>query len=373
MKVNMRTYLIALMLLISYEAAAVEYRTAELKRLTTALGINTMTLTEGDQIVSAKSIDVHVRLYQGVVTHVGRKLFADEMWMVSKPAILDFLERYFLSLQFPASGRPASHMLDEDHVKFVRGGTATIATINEDDNFTLNFSGNHYVVKWTRDDKTIVEVNFPANYQLISGENKADAEKWLQVDVCQGVYADVLPLCPDKSMLKATAQEGYYIMKGNFYLTPQINDNLYFKEEGAEAYALVNDENFLVESCANIMLQPTPGEGYTLDVTQNIYGLNQNTFSIPLNKWISWCKSKDCELFFGIKEIVDGELHGCVIAKSTTMGYNHMLNVAIPLTAVGQGRGDIKAKLYCFIPTDNITNLFDENSHPTNPKLYIPE
>lgn len=369
----MRTWLIALMLLMTYEAAAVEYRTAELKRLTSALGIDTKTFAEGDQIVSAKNIDVHVRLYQGVVTHVGRKLFADEMWLVSKPAILDFLERYFLSLQFPASGRPATHMLDEDHVKFVRGGIATIATINENDNFALSFSGNHYVVKWTRDDITVVEVNFPANHQLISGENKADAEKWLQMDVSQGVYANALPASPDEAMLKATAQKGYYIMKGNFYLTPQINDNLYFKKEGTGTYTLVNDENYLMESCANIMLQPTPGEGYTLNVSQNIYGLKQKNFTISLNKWISWCKSKDCELFFGVEEISDDVLRGCLIARNSTMGYNHMLNVKIPLTTVGQGRGDIEAKLYCFIPTDNITDLFDENNHPATPKLYIPE
>ena len=160
-----------------------QFRTSELRRLATVLSIDTSQLTDGYSHPVANGLTLTVHQERQTIDHIGLQLFSPEIRSLGQSPVFDFLERYFLQLKYPPTVKSASNMLRDDQFRFLKGSMATIDEIRPTDDFAFNNDNHRYTATWNRDGKALLSVSFPVEYELISGENKIEAEDNLLSDI----------------------------------------------------------------------------------------------------------------------------------------------------------------------------------------------
>lgn len=321
--------------------AQVSYRTSELKRLASVLSLDETTIaSNGSHYLTAANKPIVVRVSDGIVNHIGIRLFSDEMRSLEKSPILDFLERYFLQLSYPPKSVTAANMVRDDQFRFLQGSLASVSCLQPTDGFSYSFDQNQYVAVWTRNGSALLEVSFPVEYELISGENKIEAENNIIADIQKATIA------------KDTVDEKNN--RSDFYLVPDLSSKLYFDKGQLIINGLLQEQ-----SSANLMLTTAVEGDYRLAMTQVSYGFKKTTAEVPLGQWISFCKNSGCQLYFGIDHVEqNGTVCGVVLAVNQTENYNHVMTVKVPMSLYDMRKGTIEAWLYPYIPTHNVRDMF---------------
>ena len=349
-----------------------QFRTQELRRLATELHIDQQQLVEGNNHPVANGRQLSVRMTDGTIDHVGLLLFSEQVRSISGRApVLDFLERYFLQLQYPPRTKTTANMMRDDQLRFATGSLETINQLRQTDDFTYNCSDNRYHATWTRRGKPFLSVSFPVEYELISGENKIEAENNIMADIKRAVPAQPMSV-PDAGLLvKAGRGDAYYILRGDHYISRDLNGNLYYQRQNQDL-RLVSGVTHLAESAANLMLSPMAEGSYDLNVTQVSYGFKKTVFDVPLQSWLAFCQSTGCQLYFGVDRIEqDGSVSAVVLAVNQTENYNHVLTVTIPFAVLDQQQGTISARLYPYVPTHNVKNMFGDYKVSRRKQKYL--
>ena len=216
--------------------AQVTYRTAELERLSSVLGINSTVLpADGYCYQTVKGRQIVIGVKARVVSHIGLQLFNEDVRRLDRSPIFDFLERYFLQLNYPPVSTTTNNMVRDDQFRFLRGSLATVSEIKPKDSFGYSLEQNTYTATWKRNDRDILQVSFPAEYELISGENKKEAEENIAADILQ------------TEAVIDTVRESE--LPAAFYLLPEISARLYFRK-GRLTVSSSRQE----QSAANMML-----------------------------------------------------------------------------------------------------------------------
>lgn len=319
----------------------VSYRTSELKRLASVLSLDESAIaSDGSHYLTTANKPIVVRVSNGMVSHIGIRLFSDEMRNLEKSPILDFLERYFLQLNYPPKSVSAANMVRDDQFRFLQGSLASVSDLEPSDGFSYSFDQNQYTAVWTRNGSALLEVSFPVEYELISGENKIEAENNIMADI-------------QKTVIKKDIVDEKSNLSG-YYLVPMFSSRLYFDKGQLVVNGLLQEQ-----SAANLMLTTAVEGDYRLAMTQVSYGFKKTTADVPLDQWISFCKSSGCQLYFGIDHIEqDGTVSGVVLAVNQTENYNHVMTVKVPMSLYDERKGTIEAWLYPYIPTHNVRDMF---------------
>ena len=326
------------------------YRTSELKRLAAVVSLPEDSIRNGYNHPVTGNLKMTVFCQSNTIEHIGVYLFADEVRALSKSPIFDFLERYFLQLRFPPTMKTARNMLRDDQFKFLTGTINTVNELRLTDAFTFDYDKNRYVATWSRDGKKLLSVTFPVEYELISGENKIEAENNLQADI-------------QRTVVKKDNKEGSRLF--SHYISKDITSRLYYKND-----SLVSDSRHPAETLANMMLSlKAPGD-YSIRLTQMSYGFRKNVFEVPLRQWIAFCQESGCKLYYGIDNIsADGTVNAVVIAVNESENYNHVLTVCASPQLLANRRGTVEAHLYSYVPTHNVMSLFGKY-RKSNPKTF---
>lgn len=339
MKIRTNIILTALLLVPLSIVGQPTFRTQELKRLATTLAIEKTDLHEGYNLLTVKGMPVTVHVKENTVDHIGRQLFPEDVRSIDSSPIFDFLERYFLQLQYPSVVTNASNMIRDDQFRFLKGNLRSVGDILPTDAFDYVCDRSRYTATWSRDGIVLLSVSFPAEYQLISGENKVEAENHLMADILNATVDD-----EEEPVSTVYAQ----------YISSDFTNQLYF-----DAGTLISSEAHPAETSANMMLsQQTPGD-YSLRISQVVYGFNKKEFLVPLRQWIAYCQASGCKLYYGVENISDaGDIQAVVLAVNEAENYNHVLTVDIPALAISSRQGTIPAHLYSYVPTHNVRSLF---------------
>ena len=362
------TLLICFLTPVSVEGSTT-YRSLKLKQLVSALRLNADTLRDGETVFTINNRQVKVSVANHTVTAVGYHLFSDELKALARTPILDFLERYFLQMDYPVADRPTDRMLREDRFKFEKGSRATVATLRSDDAFSYNYELRRYVATWTRNGQPLLVVSFPADHELISGENKIESENNIEGHIRSAHVGSSKAV--SEGLLSPTVQKDYYIRKGGTYLNDMLSSTLYYQQH-AGAYHLLSDVSHPLESAANLMLNTDVAADCQLKIKQVMYGYKKKFFEVSLRNWIAYCQNSGCELYYGVESFTDNLIKASVIAVNTAENYNHVLFVNIPLSVIENKAGVIEAQLETFIPMHNVRNLFDKYHKTKNKerKMY---
>ncbi len=333
------------------------FRTAELERLISELHIDANSLHEGIQTFDVNNQKVSVVVARNMVQSVGYQLFSDEMKTAINSPALNFLERYFLQMTYPQSDRPCDRMLREDRVIFKKGSLATVATIRPDDAFSLNYNQKWYQASWSRDDKDILAISFPAVHELISGETKIESENNVENDIINVNIENLHQV--DESELLPTQQKNYLLKRGGTYMNNLFTSEIYYQRQN-DSLVLVSDVSHPLESVANMMIDPAFHSSLNLKLQQVLYGYKRKSFVVPMKSWIAYCKNNGCELYYGIESFDKDGVKATVVAVNTTENYNHILYLSIPVEAIDTGKGDISGTLQAFIPMHNVKSLLSK-------------
>ena len=342
-------YIISFLLFSTSATAQVKFRTSELQRLAKTLNIDASTLPEGFSHPTAKGLHLTIRVEDQMVDHIGLQLFSDDIRSVGNSPIFDFLERYFLLLKYPPSVKTANLMMRDDQFQFLNGSLNTIDDLRPTDGFSYNYDKHRYTATWNRDGQTLLSVSFPVEYELISGENKIEAEENLQ-----------------RAVRKAVVRKQQDNRQQNDTYLDLFSNRLYFA--GAQ---LIASSQHPAETAANMMLSTNAPGNYSLSTTQISYGFKRKVFDVPLRQWIAFCQNNGCQLYFGVENMEsNGDISAVVLAVNESENYNHVLTVTIPADIIDHRQGALKVRLYPYIPTHNVMNMF-ATYRKSNPKNYI--
>lgn len=294
----------------------------------------------------------------------------DEAQKASKdiPAIsvvFDFVERYLAELQGMNATEQSSRM-ERDDVRITKGRIENLARIDDSSSLAFAEENNRYSLAVFNAKSPIIEISFPASCQLMTGQNLKQLEDNLFVGLDNYSYRIVDTLTTEISELKPL-HDNYYMKPGGAYQIDDINSNLYLINSDG-GLQLVFDADHPLESCHNLLLSElSPGE-VSLELVVRKYGLKKEQRTLPLKLWLSYLKVLGCNIYIGIEEMGTNSIRVAFFAVNNIFKYNHVMNVEVPYTVFKDRKGTVTGDLNLFVPTHNISALFDELNEASDDK-----
>lgn len=255
-----------------------------------------------------------------------------------------------------------------DNVIIEEGQLENLSLINSQTSLYMSMKDGRGILSIMNEDVPIICISFPMSYQLIKQKNQIELEKMLIKDLKTFTTGETAPKEVNRSRLMRTAPS-LFVKKGNSYYLDAINNDLYYQEDTKQQLALVCSIDYLLESVSNILLEENANCRFTLDMSIHRYGFKTDSLQVDLNKWIAYCKDSGCELFVGIKKINTKSVCATVFAVNHCFNYNHVVNVDLPITVLENKKGTLKADTYIYIPTHNLSGLFEELNFVTKKRL----
>ena len=349
MKQRILHIIIGLMVVLT-TAAQTQFRTSELRRLASVLAIDASQLPEGYSQLTANGNLLTIHSDKQTVDHIGLQLFSPEMRKASSSRIFDFLERYFLQLKYPPKVKSTANMLRDDQFRFLQGNLSVVDNLSTSDDFTFSNDNLRYIATWTRQGRVLLSVSFPVEYELISGENKIEAEENLLSDI-------------QKTQVKSQKED---LQRNDNYINECFSNRLYLQNG-----RLISSSHHPAETLANLMLSTQARGQYDIKVTQISYGFQKKVFQVPLRQWIAFCQNNGCQLYFGIEDLDEkGNMSAVVLAVNQAENYNHVLTVTTNTDVIDARKGIIEVRLYPYVPTHNVMNMF-ASYRKSNPKTFV--
>lgn len=344
------------------------YRTDMLERMAIAMKITMQldTLKDGEYYrhlyYNRRPITVIVE--KGEIVHLGYSVFTPNIRRAMNSPVCNFLERYALGITLPLKREKSiARQLDEDGVFFRGGDFGTFRQLENDTSYVVgleNLNGKRYTVSWQKDGQTRLSINFPIEHDLLAGTEVLENERRIVGCIQRSSDTCRTQQLADSTRLKLTWQGKYFILPGDFYYMKQLNSNRYYEKTDKGNYRLFFHPGYVLESLSNLMTTATIENDYDMEIRQVKYGFAQDTVKVKLNQWLNFCLEEGCKGYFGIigidKDIADCEL----VMMNPTMGYLHLMRMAIDITTLDDRRGLIKARLNSYITTTRVKYLFGE-------------
>ena len=289
----------------------------------------------------------------GRIIHIGLPIFGTEARKHFQPQIIDFLERYNLYLRLlnptEQSEIIRDRKLEIDVEKFLQ--------VDSTYDFSISYDGNRYVASWKKDSLPVCTLSFENSFSLILGMNIAESQQFFFEDVSK--HTDTSLVAMTKNNLALSDNKKFLIQKGENYMIEGMKSDLYFWRKDTMA---IHSPLSPVESIYNVFAGIVENQ-YVLDITQNLYGFETRNYNVPLKIFVNYCLSYNCKPFVGIEKLEEGLLKATVIYVNIDFGYNHLLYIEFPVSALETQTGIVKAKLNTFIPTHNIKNMYNEHKN----------
>lgn len=305
---------------------------------------------------------------QGVITHIGIKLFDREMIAKHSSLLYPFVERYFLELLLMPNNQEIATKMKMERVKITSSIHPMLAVkegirkICVDFSSNLSFSilcrNNRYLFSCLDKNRELLEMSFPVRYELIGGYTKLEAESSFYPDLLMYKEAEYIPV--NETELFAN-KDSLYSFNEDYYLTEDIISTSYYNKVKNHVVP-VFASNRLAESVYNLF-NTGYDWGVEAEVNQNMYGGKKQSYNVPLSKLIRFLNQQNCLIYTGIQKYDKSTISGSLMAVNMELGYQHLMMFSFPKDLIDHPKNhQVKIKMYSFIPIHNISSLFDNNS-----------
>ena len=309
---------------------------------------------------------------KGTINHVGIKLF-DRRIIADYPSpVYLFVERYLLWVLLMKDEPAIKERLKEDRVLFRFGMKLndkiylnlkqSLREIKQDQSFIITTDNSKYAVTWLEEQRPILSISFPIQYELIWGMNKKEAEGQFQdglkafLSKERNLPVEALPT--EMSLIR----DNCYRSEGDFYGLEDITSYRYYTKRADHTYSLIYDRVNPVESVANLFTA-YPDSMIKIEITQRMYGGKRELFTVPLTDFISFCRENGCEIFVGIERQDENSMAGTAIMVNRSLGYNHILYFNVDMRIWDNpGSYPVTAQLYAFVPMHNVSSLYGDSN-----------
>ncbi len=328
----------------------------------------------------------------GDVSHIGYCLFDERMYNhYEHKVVLDFVERYALELTLGTDEELRQRLRITDKVTCVAGSLSMLAGVSPSTPVTIDQRQlRMFRIKWTLDEKTLLTLSFPADYQLISGANAIELEKMFERDVQRivpmtqedmlinwndvpvvSLSAKVLQDALEKKLFgkkmfgfydpvvyTTNAPDGLLMANQDSYLNKQIRSDVILVQKKGKR-TLYSSMVLPIPSVRNLLLTGQFPTIVPLKLTIDCYGnKKQHLDGISLQQFVGLCRMEGCELYVGIKQKTDTAISATLFAVNRAMAYNHVLSVNVPLRMFQEANVPISGTLYTYIPLQNVDERF---------------
>lgn len=275
--------------------------------------------------------------------------------------VMDFLERYFVDINTQQHTTIERKMMD-DKVYFRKGAISDLQHLCDTVPFYISLVDNrYYEVAWLHDDEPFVTVVFPAQYDLLFGMNQDEAGHHLKDSIMAARPAQREDSVPGRDTLEALPEEGVYKLQTDTFYLASLSDATYYNNNVEPVFDAIHAEY----SAANLFQGLFPDADYRMYVEQGVYGMSTISYTITLRQWLNYCAEWGLKVYFAIEEQREDGLLALIIARSTELGFNHMLSVVIPDKLFAEPSGSdavLKVRLNPYIPTHNLRNLYQQQT-----------
>jgi hypothetical protein len=290
-----------------------------------------------------------------VLVRYGLSLFP---YYVEKNEILNFIERevlfYILSSSNERKSRKDLKSIDvykEDYSEF--SSLYLNSIINHFKGYNIQKEGLNYNVSIFDNIDSKIIINFPANYNLITGLDKPTLQNLLLNSIKNYSIDANIRFTKEKTDNLITYDD-IYIDRGETFLIGDMNTNIYYQQDKT---GIVFDSLHIKESFSNLFLTNI---SLNKEMSVNLKMKNYDKIdflNIKLNKLLSFFE-KDYRKYFGVEKIENNKLKGSLLLYNESLSYMHLLDAEINIDDLFIDKSEINIKMYSFIPADNIKTLF---------------
>ena len=323
--------------------------------------------------VNAKRNIIVERDADGVITHIGFKLFDRSIMEKHSTPLYYFLERYMLSLILLEDDKEVYTRLKMDHVKItseiypeaplISGLQKIVSDDTSSSSIFITSNGKEYTVSCLNGEKLHIQITFPINYELVSGYTKLDAERTFYPQLLAFIASDTKDEYMELSEYDMESyKDGLFTaFQESYILGEMVATSFYKKNE--DLYVPILDSRYTAESAFNLFNAAHKWK-MTAEVTQSLYGQNnQLNYEVPVGELTRYLRSQGCRMYTGIKESDNNEIKLTVMAVQPELGYQHLLICSADKRILSNPEAyKMRIKMYCHIPTHNISSLLGENT-----------
>jgi len=303
----------------------------------------------------------------GTVAHLGVALFSENMKEAVGKPVCDFQERFFLELFLQDNETKALKLLDEYKIEFadpyfgsfLNYLETSILFAKDANNYVLTKDSLTWISTWSNSTQNF-SFRFLANYDLILGMDKNEAEIWLALQLqnfkCER-SAILLPLVETGELEQLN--KSLYVKRGKNQFIQSMNSNLYFLPDTITCtFHLLYDSKFPEESIANMFNNHSnQTEGLDLHIRQMLYGGKTQTYKMKLSD-LQCFMGNDYETFTGIEKCTLDAVEFTVMYKSQWYNCYHILHIKTTHQHLFDKTAPLIAEFITFIPNHNIKDLY---------------
>lgn len=352
----------------SVNAQSVIYASRQLEQMAKMVQMTDVVkkLPEGVSVgcFSYKGLPLSVVKKGNRVQHIGYSVFTDQQRKVVGEIRSNFVERFLLTTDLPFVREKSVEIeMQEEKIVFRSGGLATLKGFVKDNSCSVEASlvkEKFHDVKWKKAGKTVCEMGFPADHELMTGRNMLENDERLQMDIMSMSDTVINKL---RNLDESSLQKHHevYIQHGGNYMFKELTADRYFTKNVGNSFSPLCTPMVPRESFANLLTDNDIENNYTLDVTLKQFNYNQSVFSVPLTKWIAYYKEQGFKPYFCIIGQDKSMLDCLLILRNVEMGCNHVMRLNFDTETLAYRKGKIKARLNAFVPTSNLKDIYYEN------------
>lgn len=311
-------------------------------------------------------IPITVEKQNGMVQNIGYSIFPPRQRQQVGIARSRFVERFTLYADLPLKReKSVEQEMQEERIIFQKGNFNTLKSIATTDTAcTIEYSlvnSRYHRMKWSKGTTLICDFAFMANHELLLGAKMIENENNLASHILRTITSPAsLTYVYSDSDFKTRSNEDCYTLKGHSYIIDDLTSERFFRQNLDGSFSPIFSAKNPKESFANLMTGNDINNEYVLKVALQKYNCKQEEFEIPLSNWLAYCMSNNCTPYCGIISSTNGIIDGLVIMRNEDMGYNHVMRVKFSPSTIPDKRGVITARLYAFVPTSNIKDLYYE-------------
>lgn len=383
MKTSYRLALIMVMTIVSLTLSAQNYKADRLRMAVKKMGLlivpdslmpdTTVSLSAKDGRVICMRTDP-----MGDIEHVGIPLFNNVMRFLQPSPVYDFLEYAVLNWKYKIN----PNQLYLSRVIFKKGSWESMLSnqLNECDCMIENREDKLYIVTWKREEREIVVLGIPIDYELLNNDTRRNMERTFVRDLEAFKPSVVRPntALVNEDCLSIYGTEGLFVIPGKSYIIDLLNQNVYYKLTtvyettdtvinkqpvtmtiDAVLPMVVLDPEFPAESFANlIMCDDNSVPDVTIDLDFHLSNYHRERVCMPLSQLKAFCHQQGCNLFFACDGIQNEKARGVMFACNLPKGYNHLFSLRVSTEQLASSSPIIQADVYLYIPPISKEKLF---------------
>ena len=263
----------------------------------------------------------------GTIEHIGIPLFSDEMRILLPSPIYDYLEFALLDHKYHIN----ENTLQQQKIRFINGSWTDLEQIRTSDKCTIdNRDDKWYIVKWIKDNQDQLTVVVPIDYELLANSTRKEME--------QNFSRQLKQFQPKQDQMKGSV--------------PLLN---------ASAPK---------ETLSNILLTSHDSLQITLNIELLYSGFRKESVSVSLPQWTGYCRSVGCTPYYLYEGAQGNQASAMLLMYNRNEGYAHLLHLYAAISQLENKSQTYQGKVYMFIPTTNVADLFAKSTGSSTPKKY---